>query len=168
MSRHSSELVAMTRPEFDGGWKVLRGAGLPTTTEPDPNVFYGALRELQAEVWKETVRRAASTCTFFPVIASLRDIAYSVLRDNVAAKTEAKRLPAGRDCVEFTGGHPALPKRPGEGFCEYMERLGISLGYATGVAESDPRVDEAADAAKLAAAMRADANRAPKKYWEEK
>lgn len=149
----------MTRSEFTGGWTVLKKAALPTSAEqPDEDVCFGALQDIDAKLWGLTVRKAVRECAFFPTPFSLREIATGILSEQIKAKhvhPSDRQLTSGRNAVEFRSGHPDCPKNPSEGFLEYLERLSIFLGYKTGVATDDPRATD-----DLAARMRADAERA--------
>ncbi len=117
----------MTREEFKGGWKLLKGAGLPCQGEPSEALFYGKLRDLPAKAWAEVVSRAIDVCTFFPVPAKLREIAEEVLRDQEIARRAALGLPSGppdpRERVTFMEGRKDLPKDPNETFTGYLRRI---------------------------------------------
>lgn len=150
----------MTRGQFNGAWALLQGAGLPTRSAPNPDVFFAALQDVDAVMWGAVVQRAIKECAFFPTPFSLREFASGLLSEQIRAKQvhpqdQQRALASGREAVEFRGGHPDLPRQEDEGFCEYLERLAIFLGFKTGANTSDPRADH-----DLAARMRADAARA--------
>ncbi len=151
----------MTRSEFDGGWKILKGAGLPWQHEPEGGVFYSMLRDMPATTWGEVVRRAVSRLKFFPTPVVLRDLADEAMRDAEIARRDALGLPAGppdpRERVTFLRGRSDFPKLPNESFVDYLKRLSDSGIIDDGSEES---------AETLAARMRADAARAPESWVE--
>ncbi len=64
----------MTRAEFDGGWKTLQGVGWPGGENRNPEVYFGALGDLDARQWARAVAAAIDGCEFFPVPKALREL----------------------------------------------------------------------------------------------
>jgi hypothetical protein len=114
----------VTREEFDGGWRTLKGVWPKADQSPD--VYFGVLNGLDAWTWGHVVREAIKESTFFPHPTALLDSAYSVERER---RRNVLAFPPPPIMGGNVLGHPACPARDGEHFFAYLERLAVFLGY---------------------------------------
>lgn len=122
--RALEQRTQVTRKEFIGGWKTLKGAGLQGGKESSEDVYFSALESIPAKDWGDLVRRAIIECTFFPPVGSLLELHYSIQRESRALPP-----PRSRELPAPVVGDPACPAKPGEQLFEYLERLAFFLGY---------------------------------------
>jgi hypothetical protein len=130
----------MTRSEFNGGWKMLEGIGWPGTRNPE--IYFGALQDLDARQWAKAVATAISNCDFFPVPKALREMAGAVADLNVEAVTAFEAVceatvhrlrcaaKTACDCTEDRYDQHLIRQRLGDGAADAFLAAGGSGAFA--------------------------------------
>jgi hypothetical protein len=140
----------MTRDEFDGGWKMLEGVGWPGKADRNPEVYFGALRDLTSQQWAKAVATAIQAGSeFHPVPKMLREMAGSGPALNVEAVTAFEAVCeatihrlrcAGKSscaCTEDRYDQHLIRERLGDGAADAFLAAGGAGAFARRV-EGDP------------------------------
>lgn len=119
----------MTKKQFKGGWKVLRGAGLQGGKDADEDIYFEILKDIDAKDWGDVVARANRDCAFFPQASALLEIYFAVQREARLREQEKERVARrSRELPPVALGHPAFPAQPGMKLFAYLEALAFHLG----------------------------------------
>ncbi len=133
----------MTRSEFEGGWKMLEGVGWPGKAERNPEVYFGALRDLSSQQWQAAVATAIrSGAEFHPVPRALREMGVAALFLTVEASSAFEAVCeatvhrlrcAGKsscDCTEDRWDQHLIRERLGDGASDAFMAAGGAGAFA--------------------------------------